>query len=77
MKGSKTPLVQGPGNSLKDYDGEELKGSFYAQELQKVDKTDNIYRIEKVLKEEKNRLFVKWLGYPDSFNMWVSKKDLV
>ena len=62
---------------LKDYDGEKLKGSFYAQELQKVDKTDNIYRIEKVLKEEKNRLFVKWLGYPDSFNMWVCKKYLV
>ena len=62
---------------LKDWNGEQLKGSFYAQELQKVTKTDNVYRIEKVLKEEKNRKFVKWLGYPDSFNSWVAKKDLV
>ena len=62
---------------LKDWSGEDLKGSFYSQELQKIEKTDDIYRIEKVLKEEKNRIFVKWLGYPDSFNSWVVKKDLV
>ena len=62
---------------LKDWAGEELKGSFYAQELQKVLKSDNVYRIEKVLKEQKNRVYVKWLGYPDSFNEWVAKKDLL
>ena len=61
---------------LKDWNEEELKGSFYAQELQKVLKPD-VYRIEKVLKEQKNRVYVKWLGYPDSFNEWVAKKDLV
>ena len=62
---------------LKDWSGEPLKGSFYAQELQKVVKTDHVYRIEKILKEEKNRVFVKWLGYPDSFNSWVRRKDLI
>ena len=62
---------------LRDWGGEELKGSFYEQELQKIAKTDDVYRIEKVLKEDKNRIFVKWLGYPDSFNSWVSKKDVV
>ena len=62
---------------LKDWNEEQLKGSFYAQELQKVTKVDDIYRIEKVLREEKNRLYVKWLGYPNSFNSWVAVKDLV
>lgn len=62
---------------LADYSGEVLKGSFYARELQKIVKKDDVYKIEKILKEEKNRVFVKWLGYPDSFNSWVSKKDLV
>ena len=62
---------------LKDWSGGELKGSFYTEELQKIDKRDHIYRIEEVLKEEKNRLFVKWLGYPASFNSWVAKKDLI
>ena len=62
---------------LKDWGGEQLKGSFYEQELQKVTKDDEVYRIEEVLKEDKNRLYVKWLGYPDSFNSWINKKDLV
>ena len=62
---------------LSDWNGEKLKGSFNEQELQKVTKSDDIYRIEKVLKEEKNRIYVKWLGYPDSFNSWVAKKDVV
>lgn len=61
---------------IKDWGGERVKGSFYEQELQKVIKTDNLYRIEKVLKRDKNRLFVKWLGYPTSFNSWVNKKDM-
>ena len=62
---------------LTDFKGEHVKGSFYPQELQKISKKDNVYKIEKVLKREKNRIFVKWLGYPTSFNSWVQKKDLV
>ena len=62
---------------LTDYSNEKLKGSFYKEELQKVTKEDNVYKIEKILKKEKNRIFVKWLGYPDKFNSWVSRKDFV
>ena len=62
---------------LKDWNGDDIRGSFYVQELQKVDKSDQVYRIEKILKREKNRVFVKWMGYPDTFNSWVAKKDLV
>ena len=62
---------------LSDWSGDPLQGSFYDQELQKISKVDNIYRIEKILKEEKNRVLVKWLGYPDSFNSWVQRKDLI
>lgn len=28
---------------LRDYDGEEIEGTFYEQELQRVIKTDNVY----------------------------------
>ena len=73
---SKTQSTKPPTFCLKDWNGDDVKGSFYAQELQKIDKRDNIYRIEEVLKEEKNRIFVKWLGYPDSFNSWIYKKDI-
>ena len=55
---------------IKDLLGEDIKGSFYRQELQKADQ--EIFRIEKVLKKDyKNkRMFVKWKGYPDKFNSW-------
>ncbi len=40
-----------PVYKIKDYDGEELKGTFYGKELQKVIKQDNVYEIEKILKK--------------------------
>ena len=69
--------TQPPTFVLADYSGEVLKGTFYPQELQKVNKTDNVYRVEKILKRTKNRVFVKWWAYPDKFNSWVNVKDLV
>ena len=39
-----------PVYKLKDYDNEELKGTFYDKELQKIIKQDDIYEVEKILK---------------------------
>ena len=57
---------------IKDLLGEDIKGSFYEQELQKADQ--EVYRIEKVLKKDyrNKRMFVKWKGYPDKFNSWIA-----
>ena len=64
------------GPKLKDYDGEELDGTFYEQELQRVIKSDNLYQIERVVRTRKiggkKEYFVKWMGYPDKFNSWVT-----
>ena len=64
-----------PVYKLKDYDGEELEGTFYEQELQRVVKSDDLYQVEKVLRKRKKwgktEYFVKWVGYPDKFNSWV------
>jgi len=54
---------------------EEIKGSFYEQELQKG--TQELFRIEKIIKKKGNKSLVKWLGYPDTFNSWVDNSDLV
>ena len=60
---------------ISDMNGEEITGTFYEQELQKS--TQDTFRIEKVLKTKGDKLFVKWLGYPESFNSWVNEKDLI
>ena len=59
---------------ITDYNGEEIRGSFYKQELQKT--KQYIFRIEKILKQQGNKSLVKWLGYHDSFNSWVLNKDI-
>ena len=55
--------------------GEEITGSFYEKELQKTSKEK--FRIEKVLKRKRDKLYVKWKGYDNRFNSWIDKKDLL
>ena len=61
--------------NITDYNGEEIQGSFYEQELQKT--KQNIFRIEKIIRQQGNKSLVKWLGYNDSFNSWVDSKTVV
>ena len=72
---------QVPVYKLKDDAGEILDGTFYEPELQKVIKEDDVYRVEKVLRKRKRKgvveYFVKWKGYPDKFNSWVTEKDIL
>ena len=60
---------------LEDLQGEEIKGTFYEPELQKTEQ--QVFRIEKIIKKEKGKSFVKWKGYSDKFNSWVDNKDLI
>ncbi|GFV34829.1 uncharacterized transposon-derived protein F54H12.3 [Trichonephila clavipes] len=60
---------------LKDLQGEEIKGTYYEAELQKV-VDSGFYPVENVIKQRKRReiteYFVKFLGYPEKFNDWVT-----
>ena len=53
---------------VKDDHGEIMEGTFYVEELQKVIKTDDVYKIEPIFKKRKMgqrvQYLVKWLGYP-------------
>jgi len=60
---------------ITDLNDEEIQGTFYEQELQKT--SQEVYRIEKIVKKDKTRSSVKWKDYPESFNSWVDNKDLI
>ena len=60
---------------INDLNGEEIIGSFYEKELQKTNQEE--FRIEKVIRPNGNKLYVKWKGYDNSFNSWIDKKDII
>ena len=64
--------------NLIDLNDEPIEGTFYAEELQKIDKSvlDEPFKIEKVIRKSKGKSLVKYLGYPDSFNQWIDSKQL-
>ena len=70
-----------PQFKLVDWSGEDIQGSFYAAELQLVDKPDE-YMIERVLAERRapngeREYLVKWLGYGPQFNSWVANINTI
>ena len=60
---------------INDLNGEEITGTFYEKELQKIGQQE--FRIETLIRKKGDKLYVKWKGYDDSFNSWIDKKDLV
>jgi hypothetical protein len=65
---------------LKDQSGEPIKGTFYYEELQKVVEPE-AYRIEKIIRKKKTvsgklLYYVKWKGYSENFNSYISGEDL-
>ena len=61
---------------IKDFKNEAIKGSFYKKELEAVDKSDDIWPINKIIKSCKYRgetqFLVKFLGYPETLTLWIA-----
>ena len=60
---------------INDLNGEEIIGTFYEKELQKTNQEE--FRIEKVIRQKGDKLYVKWKGYDNSFKSWIDKGNLV
>jgi hypothetical protein len=66
---------------IEDTQGEEIKGHWYVEELQRVSADETTeFQVEEVIKTRgkgvNKQLFVKWQGYPAKFNSWIYDKDL-
>ena len=62
---------------IKDLNDEIIEGIFYERELQKSKNTSEVYIIEKIIRKNKDKYFVKWRGYSDDFNSWIDKDDII
>ena len=72
---------------LEDWKGSEnIQGTFYTEELQKVtdrEQNEGVRRIEKVVQrrvkegKEEEEVLVKYQGWPENYNEWIDSKRLV
>ena len=76
-------LRQGfPVYKVKDEENQAIDGTFYTNELQKVDPQPDIeYKIEKIVRKRKRRgqedeLLVRWLGYSKKYDSWIKSSDI-
>ena len=77
---TQTPITY----KIKDFEGEVVKGTFYAHELQRVEK-DQIYEIDSVLDHRKHKVGKKWVkeikvhwkGYSLKFDSWILESGVV
>ena len=68
-----------PRYKLVDLNKEEIKSSFYEQELQ-LAHDDGVYKVEKILRYRRRKgvreALIRWKGYGPKFDSWVNTKDV-
>ena len=68
--------------TLKDHRGDVIEGNFYDDEIQRItrDADDDVYEVERIIQQKRKDgeiwYLVKWLGYDNSFNSWIRKRDV-
>ena len=62
---------------IKDLNDEIIKGIFYEKELLKTKDNSGVYIIEKIIRKNKNKYFVKWRNCSNDFNSWIDKDDII
>lgn len=61
---------------LEDLKGSPIVGAFYVEELQRT-KYPDIYLVERILKRKGSKVYVKWLGFPNTENSWIRESELL
>lgn len=64
-----------PTYQLEDYTGKPIVGCFYTEEINKTN-YPNDYLVEKIIRRNGDRVFVKWLGFNDLHNSWIRSCDI-
>ena len=55
-----------------EWDGTPIQGTFYEQDLQKVQLDEkSLFRVEKVMKRKKGQVLVRWKGWPSKYDSWI------
>lgn len=61
---------------LEDEKGDDIEGGFYEHEIQSV-KHPDAFLVEKFIRKKGDNVYVKWLGFDQTHNSWIKKKDVL
>ena len=61
---------------LEDYRGKFVAGAFYEHELHRAIHAD-VYFVKTVLRRKGDKLYVKWLEFDGSQNLWIHKNNVI
>ena len=63
---------------VNEWDGTQIKGTLYADDLQRVSlEDDDLFQVEKIVKSKGDKLFVRWKDWPDKYDTWLNKTDVL
>ena len=57
-------------------DPEPIISKVYEEELSAINKTDDVYRVEKIMRRRKGQALVTWAAYDSKHNSWILIKDI-
>ena len=57
---------------VSQLNGEEIVGTFFMKELQKMNQKK--FRVEKSIKRKDDKLYATWKSYKSFLNSWIYKK---
>ena len=67
-----------PSYQIDEWDGTKVEGTFYEQDLQKVTvDDDDLFRIDKIVKRQGNKVLVRWKGWPVKYDTWLEKSAVL
>ena len=68
-----------PRYMLKDSKGEQIKGSFFEEELVRFEPADkfDIQILDKRRRGKKTEFLVHYIGYPKNMDEWIDKNKLI
>lgn len=72
----KVQQTEPPTYLLMDSKGVIIQGSFYNEELLLVG-DPKLYLVEKIIKKNGDKVFVKWLGFDSSHNCWINESNVL
>lgn len=61
---------------LEDLNGTSIQGCFYPEEIKRT-KFKDTYLVEKVVRKNKNKSYVKWWGFDSTHNSWINTNDIL